>query len=434
MANNPRIRRRPTILSRDLLNLAVVLAFLHVDPEAYFGGLNNIGDSHITNKVFDDLNALGGRLNGHFRFDQPVEISAYILNAETQFNNNNDSRITSAVNNTVQQDEQSQPQLQADDDSGVSDVDSGHQSGDEDNLSTFQASSSSSASPARLGELDETDWLFGSFLDNDEITIEDDALQEQQLVQQQQQQPNTGYEGFFDTDESSAIFRDLDDLLGSNDDIKMETEDFAPDEEDVENQLMHIDDQLIRLDENIEHISDHLDEQFLNTATSGGVLEADALLTQEEENFLFESMPEVMDPLHGWQLDDPSHQEIEELTAAGLPSPLLPSPFYTSEESRDSEKPKTSGGETVKQEPLEQLGNDLLLFFIIQTQRMIIFYLHSYLWQNVCNFFWIRKKWENVIMVKLPLLFNFFNFNLEKWNSLWSNRPNRLYLFWHLGF
>jgi hypothetical protein len=102
-------------------------------------------------------------------------------------------------------------------------------------------------------------------------------------------------------------------------------------------------------------------------------------LTQEEENFLFESMPEVMDPLHGWQLDDPSNQEIEELIAAGLPSPLLPSPFYTSEESRDSEKPKTSGGETVKQEPLEQLGNDLLLFFIIQTQRMIIFYLHSYL-------------------------------------------------------
>ena len=64
---------------------------------------------------------------------------------------------------------------------------------------------------------------------------------------------------------------------------------FSPDEEDVENQLMHIDDQLIRLDENIEDITDHLDEQLLNTAT----VENDALLSVEEENLLFSSMPEV---------------------------------------------------------------------------------------------------------------------------------------------
>ena len=70
-------------------------------------------------------------------------------------------------------------------------------------------------------------------------------------------------------------------------DLKTDDLEFSPDQEDVENQLMHIDDQLIRLDENIEDITDHLDEQLLNTAT---VVENEALLTQEEENLLFSSM------------------------------------------------------------------------------------------------------------------------------------------------
>ena len=87
--------------------------------------------------------------------------------------------------------------------------------------------------------------------------------------------------------------------------IKQEDIEFAPDEEDVENQLMHIDDQLIRLDENLEDITGHLDEQLLNTAT---VATGDELLTQEQQNFLFAAMPEVMDPLHGWSLD---HSELE---------------------------------------------------------------------------------------------------------------------------
>ena len=70
---------------------------------------------------------------------------------------------------------------------------------------------------------------------------------------------------------------------------------------------MHIDDQLIRLDGNIEDITDHLDEQLLNTATINNAVEShDALLTQEEENYLFSSMPEVMDPMHGLQLSDPT--------------------------------------------------------------------------------------------------------------------------------
>ena len=72
---------------------------------------------------------------------------------------------------------------------------------------------------------------------------------------------------------------------------------------------MHIDDQLIRLDENLEDITGHLDEQLLNTAT---VATGDELLTQEQQNFLFAAMPEVMDPLHGWSLDmeDPNSMEI----------------------------------------------------------------------------------------------------------------------------
>ena len=121
----------------------------------------------------------------------------------------------------------------------------------------------------------------------------------------------------FDSDESSNIFRDLDEILIDDSNIKQENEsfgedittikqedvDFAPDEEDVENQLMHIDDQLIRLDENIEDINGHLDVQFLNTAT---VATGDELLTEEQQNLLFGAMPEVMDPLHGWSLEDPN--------------------------------------------------------------------------------------------------------------------------------
>merc|ERR1711963_1169711 len=163
------------------------------------------------------------------------------------------------------------------------------------------------------------------------------------------------YTGMFDTDESSNIFKDLDEILikqeeNENGDeavddqsvagaieIKQEEIDYAPDEEDVENQLMHIDDQLIRLDENIEDITDHLDEQLLNTVT----VENDALLSAEEENLLFSSMPEVMDLDQNWQLADPRDQEIEELIAAGLPSPLMPSPFMVAFD----EEPKELTGE-----------------------------------------------------------------------------------------
>ena len=100
------------------------------------------------------------------------------------------------------------------------------------------------------------------------------------------------FDVLFDTDESSNIFRDLDDIIGTPNAIpdtsqaELNDMEFAPDEEDVENQLMHIDDQLIRLDENIEDITDHLDEQLLNTAT----VENDALLSAEEENLLFSSI------------------------------------------------------------------------------------------------------------------------------------------------
>ena len=134
----------------------------------------------------------------------------------------------------------------------------------------------------------------------------------------------------FDSDESSNIFRDLDEILIDDSNIKQENEsfgediptikqedvDFAPDEEDVENQLMHIDDQLIRLDENIEDINGHLDVQFLNTAT---VATGDELLTEEQQNLLFGAMPEVMDPLHGWSLEDPNRYVMVTAFRAVLP-------------------------------------------------------------------------------------------------------------------
>ena len=142
----------------------------------------------------------------------------------------------------------------------------------------------------------------------------------------------------------------LEDVSSAEDQIPRETIDFAPDEEDVENQLMHIDDQLIRLDGNIEDITDHLDEQLLNTATISAVESHDALLTQEEENYLFSSMPEVMDPMHSLQLiDDQADSEIDQMIAAGLPSPLMPSPLL-------SDEPKTGEPlKPVKQEIKEEI-------------------------------------------------------------------------------
>ena len=146
-----------------------------------------------SNKILDDLSALGHFTNpaNQFNFDQPLEISAYILNAETNpfqdivsnsavnINNNQSQQLSTNHNNeTIAAGEQQNnileqaPNVISDnnDDSGVSDVDSGHlSSGDdfEDNLSSFQPSEAS-ASPAQLGELDDAqDWILRS-----EIKIE----------------------------------------------------------------------------------------------------------------------------------------------------------------------------------------------------------------------------------------------------------------------
>merc|ERR1719507_89766 len=328
-----------------------------------------------SNKILDDLSALGHFTNpaNQFNFDQPQEISAYILNAETTFqdilsnsavniNNNQSQQLSTNHNNETDAAGEQQnnileqaPNVLNDnnDDSGVSDVDSGHLSSGEDfedNLSSFQPSEAS-ASPAQLGELDDAqDWILRS-----EIKIEQTEVTASL--------PDNFDALFGDADDSSNIFRDLDDIIGAPNaagavtDAQPETDlvniEFSPDEEDVENQLMHIDDQLIRLDENIEDITDHLDEQLLNTAT----VENDALLSVEEENLLFSSMPEVMDLDQNWQLAaDPRDQEIEVLIAAGLPSPLMPSPFMVAVD----DEPKEYTGENpvlikqeIKEEPIE---------------------------------------------------------------------------------
>lgn len=364
----------PTILSRDLLNLALVLAFLHLNPDAYLGisrNGNHLNHNMYSNKILDDLSALGHFTNpaNQFNFDQPLEISAYILNAETTFqdivsnsavniNNNQSQQLSTNHNNeTIAAGEQQINILEQapnvindnNDDSGVSDVDSGHLSSGEDfedNLSSFQPSEAS-ASPAQLGELDDAqDWILRS-----EIKIEQTEVAASL--------PDNFDALFGDADDSSNIFRDLDDIIGAPNaagavtDAQPETDlvdiEFSPDEEDVENQLMHIDDQLIRLDENIEDITDHLDEQLLNTAT----VENDALLSVEEENLLFSSMPEVMDLDQNWQLAaDPRDQEIEELIAAGLPSPLMPSPFMVAVD--DEPKEFTGENPVIKQEIKEE--------------------------------------------------------------------------------
>ncbi len=103
-------RRRPTVLGRDLLNLALIVAFLHVDPESYLG-LNNRGsilnydsmESDVrwsSKNIMADLSSLGDRYSSFF-YNPPnsVEISAYILtnqnssavNNQEDNNDNNDN-------------------------------------------------------------------------------------------------------------------------------------------------------------------------------------------------------------------------------------------------------------------------------------------------------------------------------------------------------
>ena len=104
----------PTLLSRDLLNLALVLAFIHVDPDAY------LGMNPQRSKIMDDLTSLG-RFSDVNLQPYPLEISAYVL--ET---NNAENMMTNNANPL--------PMIMDYDDSGVSDVDSG-----EDNLSSGDA-------------------------------------------------------------------------------------------------------------------------------------------------------------------------------------------------------------------------------------------------------------------------------------------------------
>merc|ERR1719266_2512992 len=182
-----------------------------------------------SNKILDDLSALGHFTNpaNQFNFDQPQEISAYILNAETPFqdilsnsavniNNNQSQQLSTNHNNeTIATGEQQNNILEQgpnvlndnNDDSGVSDVDSGHQSSGEDfedNLSSFQPSEAS-ASPAQLGELDDAqDWILRSEIkiEQTEIPVVTAPLPD-------------NFDALFDTDESSNIFRDLDDIIGA---------------------------------------------------------------------------------------------------------------------------------------------------------------------------------------------------------------------------
>jgi len=70
-----------------------------------------------------------------------------------------------------------------------------------------------------------------------------------------------------------------------------------------------------------------------------------------------------MDPLHGWSLEDPNSMEIDQLIAAGLPSPMMPSPLL----SENEEVPKNSQttittGEPVKQEKPDQVEDESQLY------------------------------------------------------------------------
>lgn len=349
MATPSRRRKMPSkssrLLSRDLLNLALILAFLHIDPESYLGiRMYQNSDIFVHNKILDDLSSLGSF--SQQQFDQ--EISAYILNAETVPEFDYEAVTESQQNHAGAENQQHR---MADEDSGVSDVDSGHQSETEDTLSLFQPSSGSSlASPAQLNDLeDANDWVFRSDVKLEaEDTAEIEAVTPTplSLLNDAVQPPPLNYDVFLDVDESSNIFRDLDDIIGQastsaldSSETKEENNDYSPDEEDVENQLMHIDDRLIRIDENI----DGLDQQ---------------LLSVEEENFLFESMPDLTPSMTMSDAVEYQHdQEIEELIAAGLPSPLMPSPFLIdADEAKDVEPIENP---VIKQEIKEEVVDEV---------------------------------------------------------------------------
>ena len=249
MASNSKQKKSST-LSRDLLNLALLLAFIHVDPESYLGSFSNNNPNNNNginrnmynnheyaghpffreNKVLDDLSALG-RFNGYIPSPRSVEISAYILNADNQPSSNNDDEddiFTSAVSVTTSEQQQSQNNNNnvdrplVDDDSGVSDVDSGHQSSDEEG-----SHPSTSASPEHSNDDEAVDWLFrGSRLDDQDdhlaarggIKMEpfDPTLLQATSQHRHPAARTNNYVGLFESDESTNIFRDLDEILISN--------------------------------------------------------------------------------------------------------------------------------------------------------------------------------------------------------------------------
>lgn len=146
-------RQKMPKLSRDLLNLALILAFLHIDPDFYLPTRSN--------KIMDELSSLGDFYRNQFDFNEPFEISAYVLT-------NAESSINSAVNSN------NESQLMAEDDSGVSDVDS-HQSEIED---FHHSESASLASPLNSAQdlILEEDSAWMTDIKIEEETIVDDTV------------------------------------------------------------------------------------------------------------------------------------------------------------------------------------------------------------------------------------------------------------------
>ena len=313
------MRNLKKMLGNELLQLALMLSLLRVDPDSWLSSraghdnydtsdlINNgsdvwtqtqFGDSmnfggiggdmsprlhpksmdslldRFQNEILEDLNSLGRYNRISLYQGMPVEISAYVVNTPEPVPNGSGSGSSGGGENRPE----------TDSDSGISDTE---------------------VTPSNFGSDSESD--------KEEDRASPEALEEELPILEFQEailpEANLGEE--IKTEESMED-EDLERLINPHDILEGPLGPaFLPDPEDLENQLFQIDDQLITIDENLDEISDeflHLDEQLA------------AHIDEEEDNaayledLLDVSIPEPAsssgNPFDVWQMD--AHRGLDE--------------------------------------------------------------------------------------------------------------------------
>lgn len=243
-------------------------------------------------EILDDLNNLGRYDRIRPCFGQPVEINAYVLNADQEQPDPNDGNNPDPRSSSPHHGE-------SDHDSGISDTEAQMSSpSDSEDLEEIVYNPSIEAINAEDGdEMSDRDISRVSPM----IMDQDDTLE-------------------LDLGFAANPF----DVLGAPD--ANLSEDFIPDEEDVVNQLIHIDDQLNYIDENLDEISDeflHLDEQLavhlqeeqVVTGSAGPDGASDDINVDLDEDLLLTEVDFAAQPFDDWLLDaDRSLEEFAHLS------------------------------------------------------------------------------------------------------------------------